>query len=707
MKNFITLILVLVSFSAMAQIDRSKAPTPQPNPKINIPTPKISTLDNGLKVIVVENHNLPKISYQLFIDNPEHLEENKVGTADLFGELLGSGTSDYTKAEFDETVDFMGASFFPNSNGFYASSLTKHSEKLLNLLKSVVTSPLLSESEFERIKKQTLSGLEANKSDASSMSSNASAVINYGKSHPYGEVLTEETLNNISLADIRAYYTNFFRPNNAYLVVVGDVTEENAKNLATKYFGDWKALEENIPTKEFQVNQSKGNQVYFVNKPGAVQSVIKITNTIDLKPGSKDAIKLSVLNSILGGGSFSARLMSNLREDKAYTYGCYSSINSDLLVGEFTAGGSFRNEVTDSAVTQILKEITRITQEKVTPAELDLVIKSKTGAFARSLESPQTVARFALNTIRYNLPLNYYADYLKNLEAVTADDLLNVAQAYLRPNNLNIIVVGNEEVAEKLLKFDADGKIDYKNGLGGEAITLEAMPEGVTTKTILDNFIHKTFIADNQKAILKKLKKNKYTKTVYDGTLPQMGMNLELTNLSAQPNKSATLMKANGMTMQQEFFNGTAGKSISMQGEVALSAEDIKEKSQPNYPFDQFHYLNNPNLAITALGVDEVKGVKYYKLEVKNTISEDLKYEWYGVEDGLLHKSESIITNEGESMTITIELSDYKMYGGDKTGMLFSEKQIMNNNGMIIELKLKSVEMGKKVDNELFEGGLK
>ncbi len=708
MKKLITVIIVLVSFSALAQIDRSKAPKPQPNPIINIPTPKISTLDNGLKIIVVENHNLPKISYQLFIDNPKHLEENKVGTADLFGELLGGGTSDFSKAEFDETVDFMGASFYPNSNGFYASSLTKHSEKLLTLLRSVITSPLLDESEFERIKKQTLSGLEANKSDANSMSSNASAVINYGKNHPYGEVLTEETLANITLADIRQYYDTYFRPNNAYLVVVGDITEENAKNLVETYFGKWKPATENIPTKEFTVNNSKGNQVYFVNKPGAVQSVINISNTIDLKPGSKDAIKLSVLNSILGGGSFSARLMSNLREDKAYTYGCYSSIDADLLVGEFSAGGSFRNEVTDSAVTQILYEITRITKEKVTPEELDLVIKSKTGAFARSLENPQTVARFALNTIRYNLPLNYYADYLKNLEAVTAEDLLQVAQAYLRPNNLNILIVGNEDIADKLLKFDSDGKIDFKNGLGDDAITLDALPAGVNTKTIIDNYINKVFMADNQKTILKKLKKNKYIKSVYEGTLPQMGMKLELTTLGAQPNKTASLMKANGMTMQQEFFNGTTGKSVTMQGETVFTADEIKEKSQPSYPFDQYHYLNNPNLVITALGIDDIKGVKYYKLEVKNTMTDDLKYEWYGVADGLLHKTESIVSNDkGESMTITMELSDYKMFGNAKTGILFSENQVMNNNGMIIELKLKSVEMGKKIDNSLFEGGLK
>src|SRR5690606_14421389 len=126
---------------------------------------------------------------------------------------------------------------------------------------------------------------------------------------------------------------------------------------ANKYFGNWKKGEKNTKQPVYDIPAANGNQVYFVDKPGAVQSVINISQTVNLKPGHQDEIKLTVLNSILGGGSFSARLMSNLREDKAYTYGCYSRINSDELIGSFFAGGSFRNDVTDSAIVQIMYEI--------------------------------------------------------------------------------------------------------------------------------------------------------------------------------------------------------------------------------------------------------------------------------------------------------------------------------------------------------------
>ena len=279
MKNLITIFFIALTALSFGQIDRSKAPKAQPNPEINIPTPKIVELDNGLKVIIVENHKLPKVSFQLFIDNPPMMENDKVGISDFLGDMLGSGTADYSKSEFDETVDFIGASFFPNGNGFFASSLTKHSDKLLTLLKSVINSPSFPESEFERIKNQYLSGLSANKSDPNSMASNAGNVINYGKNHPYGEIMTEASVNNITIEDIKNHYNTSFKPNNAYLVIVGDVTEDKAKTLANTYFGDWKATQYPIKATQTTTPNNNGNQVYFIDKPGAVQSVIKITNT--------------------------------------------------------------------------------------------------------------------------------------------------------------------------------------------------------------------------------------------------------------------------------------------------------------------------------------------------------------------------------------------------------------------------------------------
>jgi zinc protease len=708
MKHLIIIFTLLFTAITWGQIDRSKAPKPQPNPEVNIPRPAETALGNGLKIIIVENHNLPKVSFQLYIDNPPMMENEKVGLAEIFGDMLAGGTKSVPKDEFNEKIDFMGASFSTNSKGFYASSLTKHSDNLLSLLQGVIMEPLFDEAEFERIKTKYLSELEANKAEARSMSANTKNVVNYGENHPYGEVLTEKTLANITLQDVKNYYETYFRPNNAYLVIVGDLDPQKAKEIARQHFAEWKASPNKIEETSFSSPSNNGTQVSFVKKPGAVQSVISITHTLNLKPNSSDAIKLSVLNSILGGGSFSARLMSNLREDKAYTYGCYSSLNPDLLIGEFSAGGSFRNEVTDSAIVQILAEISRITDEEITDEELDLVIKSKTGAFARSLENPQTVARFALNTARYNLPEDYYNNYLKNLEAVTKADILEVAKKYLQPNNLNIIVVGNEDIAEKLTVFDSDGKIDLRNGFGEKATKLLPVPEGVTGESIIRNYLQTIYLTDNEKTIAQKNKKTKFILSSFDASIPSMGLAFDLKIANGSPNKTASVMTANGMTMQQDYFDGSSGKSISMQGETVLTESEIKAKSAANFPFEQVHYFADDAYEVTLLGIEKINDQMYYKVEIKNERAKSIAYEYYNTETKLLEKTEAYVEMpDGKTSEVTVSLSDYESYGKGKKAMLFSKNQMVNNNGMVIKMTLKSVTMAKKAPNDVFSGGLK
>ncbi|MBK6526450.1 MAG: insulinase family protein [Crocinitomicaceae bacterium] len=243
---------------------------------------------------------------------------------------------------------------------------------MLALLSDMILNPAFPQEDFERLKSQTLDNLASLSTDANAMSSIVSGVVNYGTEHPYGEVSTEETINAITVDDIKAHYAKFFIPNYAYLVIVGDVTQAEAKGYVDQYFAKWQKGAE-IKKPVYTLPKPIGNNVYFVDKPGAVQSVINVTHTVNLQPGHSDEIVLSVLNGILGGGSFSARLMANLREDKAYTYGCYSSISSDPMIGSFSAGGSFRNEVTDSALTQILFEIDKISKNMVTDEELTLV----------------------------------------------------------------------------------------------------------------------------------------------------------------------------------------------------------------------------------------------------------------------------------------------------------------------------------------------
>jgi predicted Zn-dependent peptidase len=705
-----TLLIGFITLTATAQIDRSKAPKAQPNPEIKIQKPDVFKLDNGLTVIVVENHKLPKVSFQLYVDHDPIKENDKAGLSDMFGEMLGTGTKNLTKDDLDQQIDFMGADFMPSSRGFFATSLSKHTDKLLTILSDVVLNPVFPETEFERIKTQTLSALASSSTDPNAMSSNISNVVNFGKNHPYGEVVTEETVNNVKIDDIKNHYNTYFKPNISYLVVVGDVTPQQAKDYAQTYFNKWSTSE--VPAETYEVApRPEANQVYFAEKPGAVQSVINITQTIDLKPGNDDVIKLRVYNSILGGGSFSARLMSNLREDKAYTYGCYSRITPDELKGEFNAGGSFRNEVTDSAIVQILYEINKIYNEPVTDAELDLVKKSMTGAFARSLENPQTIARFALNTIRYNLPADYYATYLKKLEAVTVEELLEVGKKYLNPNQLNIVVVGNTNIADKLIQFDGDGKITYKDAYGNDKANLKPVPDGVTAKSIINQFILKSFNVENDSELAKKQKSIGFVQTTSKARFEQMGADFIMTTYKTKPNKSAVVIKVvqgdgPGQIMQKEWFNGEKGKTfVMMQGSKDMDTDEVKKRQSKTFPFEQMSYFTDENLDIELLGIEEVGGTNYYKFKIQRKGSEDFSFEYYNIESGLLEIEETFSKDEeGNPHTAKVYTPEYKVYGKGKYTLLLPAKTIIETEGPKLEFETNSVIIKKKSKSKVFDG---
>ncbi|MGM0407883.1 MAG: M16 family metallopeptidase, partial [Bacteroidota bacterium] len=403
-KHIISSILfaILIIANASAQVDRSVRPEPGPAPEIKIGEHQSFTLDNGLKVIVVENHKVPVVSFQLTLDVDPVMEKDAVGYVSLTGGLLRAGTANRTKPEIDEQVDFIGATLNTYTNGVFAQSLKKHSESLLELMSDVMLNPVFPESELEKNKKQAISGLKSSETNPGAIANRVAQKLRF-PNLPYGEIRTEETIENITREKCLNYYNTYYKPNTAYLVIVGDITADESKQLANKYFGGWE--KGNVPEHEYQFpDKNTGTRVAVVHKDDAVQSVIKVTYPVNIKPGSEDAIPIYLTNQIFGGGIFSGRLMQNLREDKGYTYGARSSISTDPLAGYFEAGAEVGTEVTDSAITQFIYEMNRIRNEKVKKDEIQLSKNVSTGSFALSLERPQTIARFAFNTQRYNLP---------------------------------------------------------------------------------------------------------------------------------------------------------------------------------------------------------------------------------------------------------------------------------------------------------------
>ena len=332
MKNkiFYVVMMMMFSFPLFGQLDRSIRPQPGPAPIIKLGHYDKFQLPNGLTVIVVENHKLPVVSFSLKLKYDPVFEGDNMGYVDLAGQLLGTATKNRTKDQINEQVDFIGATLIPSATGIYASSLTKHTDKLLDIMSDVLLNPIFKQGELDRLKKRTESSLKAAEDSPTSIAKNVMDALVYGKKHPYGEITTENSVKSVTLEKCKNFYETYFHPNIAYLAIVGDITKNKAKNLAEKYFGSWKKKE--VPTHKYKTPRKPlFRKVALVDRENSVQSVINVTYPINLGLGTQDAITGSVVNKILGGGA-TGRLFENLRENKAYTYGAYSRISADKII---------------------------------------------------------------------------------------------------------------------------------------------------------------------------------------------------------------------------------------------------------------------------------------------------------------------------------------------------------------------------------------
>ncbi len=264
--------------------DRSVRPKPGPAPEIKLGKTESFVLPNGLKVFVVENHKLPMVSASIQFDVYPEMEGDMAGYSTFLSELLTAGTKTRSKDELNKEIDFIGARLSASARGMFGRSLKKHQNKLLELMSDIAMNANFQQEEVDKIKKRTLSGLQASKNEPDDMLNNVTAVLNFGSNHPYGEVPQEATVENVTLAKCNEYYGTYYRPNVAYMAVVGDVTVKEIKPLIEKYFGAWE--KKDVPvTKYPNPVAPTSTQVALVPRGEAVQSVINVTYPIDLMPG--------------------------------------------------------------------------------------------------------------------------------------------------------------------------------------------------------------------------------------------------------------------------------------------------------------------------------------------------------------------------------------------------------------------------------------
>ncbi|MEP2689394.1 M16 family metallopeptidase [Maribacter dokdonensis] len=690
MKNTYILLLALFSFIALqAQVDRTVMPTPGPAPEVNLGTPQSFKLNNGLKVLVVENHKLPRVSIQLSIDNPPILEGNKAGMSSLTGSLLGQGTKTITKEAFNEEIDFLGARLYFSSQGAYAQSLSKYFARMMELMADAAINPKFTQEEFDKEKDKLITGLKSEEKVVSSISSRAQRALAYGKNHPYGEFTTELTVNNVTLADVEDFYREYFVPANAYLIVIGDVNFDEVKTLTETYFTSWTKA---VPP-SFSYSQPKNvpnTQINFIDMPNAVQSEITVQNIVNLKMKDDDYIAALLANEILGGGSDS-RLYSNLREDKGYTYGAYSSIGNDKYgPSRFRASAEVRNMVTDSSVVEMLKELELITSKPVTDEELKNTKALYAGSFIMALEDPETIARYALNVEKENLPKDFYKTFLEKLEKISKEEVEAAAKKYFNVDNARVIVVGKgSEILSNLQNVQFKGKklpvLAYsKTADRVETPNYEVtVPEGVSAQSIIEKYVAAVGGKD-------KLESVKTFAMMAEAEMQGMKLILNIKKTSNYQLMQDVQMMGNSVSKQ--VLNGDSGYMVVQGQRKDLDEEEIVTFKGESTPISELRYLKAKSLSLE--GMEMVGDKNAYKV----TINEK-KSAFYDVETGL--KLQEITTNEmqGQQISSITNFEDYK----EVSGIMFPFKIIQTVGPQSFEFIVSEIKINDGVSPSDFE----
>jgi len=682
-KLFVMLaLLVVTSQFTFAQLDRSKIPPPGPAPSVSFPDYDLVTTANGMKIIIVIDNELPTVAIRLLIDRKPHLEKEYIGSISLMGQLLRNGTKTRTKDKLDEEIDLIGARINSYSTSIFASGLSKYTEKLFELTSDIILNPSFSQDELDKVKEQTISGLKYRKTEPDAIVEVLRQRAVYGANHPYGEFETEESVGKITRERCLEMYNTFFKPNYAIIAIVGDIDKKKILNLIDKYFGSWKKGK--IPKPKFKTPKMPERiNIALVDRSSSVQSVIRVAQVVDIKRTSPDVIPVKVMNTVLGGGIF--RLFTNLREKHSYTYGAYSSMGPDELIGNFTASTSVRNVVTDSALEQIFYEINRIRDEKVEAKELQMAKNYISGSFVQSLENAETIANYAIEIERYKLPKDYYKTYLKRVYAVTPDNVMKVAKQYLKPDKMTIALVGTaKEIKEKISKFGPITMYDEDANLIVEKPISEI---AITSDELFVKFIEKS--GGKEKL-----------NSVKDRTIELSGkvqnFDIKAKTINKAPNKLYVEIDFGGMFKQKIGFDGEKGWTVSPQGTMDLEGSeliDLKVQALINF------YEQYKDLGITAkvAGIKNIKGKDYYEVVFEADTSSKWT-EYFGKDDFLKFRQIKIAEGPTGKVEQTTDYLDYK----DFNGFLFPSKQVQSVMGQLIDLKVDKFEVNTGVDDSIF-----
>lgn len=456
--------------STKGAVVKGRAPVNKDVLRVKLPKAEETTLPNGLRVVLLRDPKVPTFSAQMVILSGGLADKADYrGLASFTAALLREGTTKRSSKDIAEQVDSLGGTL--NSNSGFSSmtstvssfGLVENLDQTFDLFADVIRNPSFPAEEVGKYKARTLAQLQFQRSSPQFLAQERFSRAIYGD-HPAAIVAPPvESLKKLSSQDLAAFHSTYYRPNNAILAIVGDVTLKELLPKIEKTFGDWQKAD--VPATSIPAAPAQaGSRILLIDRPGSVQTVLTL-GTLGIERNSPDYFSILLADKILGGGP-AARLFLNLREDKGYTYGAYSNFGGSRFRGTWASSSEVRTDVTEGAMKEFMFELKRLRDDKVSVEELDNAKRAIVGSFALSLEQPQSLLQNIITQKLYDLPVDYWDTYPQKVAAITVDDIQKVAQKYIDLDHLQIVAVGDAAKAKEVLAkygkvevYDADGKM--------------------------------------------------------------------------------------------------------------------------------------------------------------------------------------------------------------------------------------------------------
>ena len=457
--------------STKGAVIKGKAPVNKNVLKVKLPRAEEASLQNGLKVVLLPAHKVPTFNMQLVVlsgglsDKPDYR-----GLSSFTASLLREGTTKRASKDIAEQVDALGATLTANSglssmtSVVNTSGLVENLDQTLELFADVIRNPRFPQAEVDKYKTRTLDQLRFQRSIPQFLAIEQLNKAIYGNNHPASLVAPPaESLKKLTSKDLADFHATYYRPNNAVIAIVGDVTMKEIMPKLEKAFGDWQKADVPAATIPPAPAQSDA-KIFLIDRPGSVQTVLQL-GTLGIERTSPDYFAVLLADRVLGGGP-SGRLFMNLREDKGYTYGAYSSFSGSKFRGTWTSSSEVRTDVTEGAMKEFMYELNRLRTEPVPEAELENAKRAIIGSFALSLEQPASLLQNIITQKLYNLPSDYWDTYPQKVSAITAADVQKAAEKYVDMGHLQVVAVGDAAKAREILAkygkvelYDAEGKL--------------------------------------------------------------------------------------------------------------------------------------------------------------------------------------------------------------------------------------------------------